>query len=95
MEFGDSKGHLSEERVPCPWDTTRGPEDLSREMSERVKEDVVDHHASKIDRVRNNGGHKNHPGNAEQESHDRRDKTWNFEDSVPNWMWLLHQIRQE
>lgn len=51
MEFGDSKGHLSEERVPCPWDTTRDPEDLSREMSERVKEDVVDHHASKIDRV--------------------------------------------
>ena len=51
MKFGNSKRQLSEECMPCPWDAARSPKHWSRETSERMKEDVVNDHAGKIDHV--------------------------------------------
>ena len=48
MKFVDSKRQLPEERVPCPWDTTRSPKDRSRETPKRMKKDVINYHAGKI-----------------------------------------------
>ena len=42
---------MSIERVPCPWDTSRSPSNGSREISERMEEDVVQYHADKIEHV--------------------------------------------
>lgn len=42
---------MPEENAPCPRDTTRDPKDLSGETSERMKKDVVQYHAGKIDHV--------------------------------------------
>lgn len=51
MKFGDSKRRVSEEDTPCPWNTTRGPQDLSGEMSKRMEIDVVQYRAGKVDHV--------------------------------------------
>ena len=51
MKVGDGKRHLSEEHVPCPWDTTRSPKDLSGEMFEKMKRDVIQYYSGKIDCV--------------------------------------------